>query len=91
MQSAHLHHQVPYSALWPWSRLLSPVVAREYLSRLRRTHRERQSLAELDQRLLRDIGVDPILASYETQRPFWQLSEHHAVAFRRWLDNREAA
>jgi len=30
MQSAHLHHQVPYSALWPWSRLLSPVVAREY-------------------------------------------------------------
>ena len=38
-----------------------------------------------------DIGVDPILAGYETQRPFWRLSEHHAAAFRRWLDSREAA
>ena len=91
MQSAHLNHPVPYSVRFPWSRLLSPTVAREYLSRLWRTHRERQSLAELDQRLLRDIGVDPILASYETQRPFWQLSEHHAAALHRWLDSREAA
>jgi uncharacterized protein YjiS (DUF1127 family) len=67
--------------------LLTATVAREYLVRLWRTHRERQSLAELDQRLLRDIGVDPILASYESKRPFWQLSEHHAAAFSRWLDS----
>lgn len=87
MQLAHLHHQVPFSARLPWSRLLSPVVVCEYFVRLWRTHRERQSLAELDQRLLRDIGVDPILASYETQRPFWQLSEHHSAAFSRWLDS----
>ena len=87
MQSAHLHHPIPLAARLPWARLLSPAVIREYLVRLWRTHRERQSLAELDTRLLRDIGVDPISASYETQRPFWQLSAHHAAAFSRWLDS----
>lgn len=87
MQSVHLHHQIPYSARLPWSRLLSPTVVREYLARLWQTHRERQSLAELDPRLLRDIGIDRISANYETRRPFWQLSEHHAAAFSRWLDS----
>lgn len=87
MQSVHLNHQLPYAARSSVARWLSPTVIREYLVRLWQSHGERQRLADLDPRLLRDIGVDPIAASYETRRPFWQLSEHHAVAFRRWLDS----
>ena len=87
MQSVHPNHQLAIPGRSPWARLLSPTVAREYLARLWQTHRERQSLAELDPRLLRDIGIDRISANYETRRPFWQLSEHHAVAFRCWLDS----
>jgi len=87
MRSLHLNHQLPHAARSPVARWLSPTVIREYLVRLWQSHGERQRLADLEPRLLRDIGVDPIAARYETQRPFWQLSEHHAVAFRRWLDS----
>jgi uncharacterized protein YjiS (DUF1127 family) len=33
--------------------------------------RERLELAELDERLLRDIGIDRIAAQREAARPFW--------------------
>jgi len=67
------------------ARLLSPAVIGDYLVRLWQSHRERQSLAELDTRLLRDIGIEPSAAAREIERPFWALSSHHAAAFRRQL------
>ena len=56
------------------ARLLSPAVIGDYLVRLWQSHRERQSLAELDSRLLRDIGIDWGAAAREIERPFWALS-----------------
>jgi len=34
--------------------------------------RERLDLAELDDRMLRDIGIDRITARREAERPFWE-------------------
>ena len=34
--------------------------------------RTRRDLAGLDRRLLADIGVDPIRASLEAEKPFWK-------------------
>jgi uncharacterized protein YjiS (DUF1127 family) len=34
-------------------------------------HRSRRQLAELDDRLLRDIGVDRAKARYEAEKGFW--------------------
>ncbi len=34
--------------------------------------RERLALAELDHRLLRDIGTDRLTARFEAERPFWE-------------------
>lgn len=33
---------------------------------------ERRALGELDDRMLRDIGVDRASAHYEATKPFWQ-------------------
>ncbi len=38
-----------------------------------RVARERRRLAELDERQLRDIGIDPATAAREAGRPFWDL------------------
>lgn len=37
--------------------------------------RQRRALGELDAHLLRDIGVSPIDARREVERPFWQHPE----------------
>ena len=34
--------------------------------------RQRQALASLDERLLRDIGLTPYDAAYECNKPFWR-------------------
>jgi len=34
--------------------------------------RERLELAELDERILRDIGIDRMTARFEAARPFWE-------------------
>ena len=34
--------------------------------------RSRRQLAELDERLLRDIGLDRATARFEASRPFWE-------------------
>ena len=34
--------------------------------------RTRRALADLDGHLLRDVGLDPLTAKTESQRPFWQ-------------------
>ena len=44
---------------------------RRLLVRWATLRRERLELAELDTRLLRDIGVDRIAALREAERPFW--------------------
>ena len=38
-----------------------------------RRHRSRQALAQLDGRLLRDIGVTPMEAENEINKPFWRV------------------
>lgn len=43
------------------------------LGRWLRVARERRRLAELDERALRDIGIDPASAAREAARPFWDL------------------
>jgi len=37
--------------------------------------RERLALAELDDRLLLDIGIDRLTAQFEADRPFWEGGE----------------
>jgi uncharacterized protein YjiS (DUF1127 family) len=36
---------------------------------------QRRALSTLDARMLRDIGVDPLAAATEAERPFWDLPE----------------
>ena len=42
-----------------------------------RVARERRRLGALDERMLRDIGVDAASASEESARPFWDLPKRH--------------
>ena len=85
MRSDILVHRFSTTGRPSLALLLSPAVLGDYLVRLWQSHRERQSLAELDPRLLRDIGLEPAAAAREIERPFWELSPHHAAAFRRHL------
>lgn len=39
-----------------------------------RRARTRRALAELDERLLRDVGLDPMTARAEARLPFWRAS-----------------
>lgn len=39
-----------------------------------RRARTRRALAELDDRLLRDVGLDPMTAREEARLPFWRAS-----------------
>lgn len=45
----------------------------------------RKALAELDRRMLKDIGIDKVDADKESQRPFWQGS---SAAYWRQLGGR---
>lgn len=42
------------------------------IARMRQRRRERRQLAELDDRLLRDIGVERTDALREARKPFWR-------------------
>jgi len=33
---------------------------------------ERQNLAEMDDRILRDMGIDRMAATQEAEKPFWK-------------------
>ena len=35
-------------------------------------HRQRRHLARLDERLMRDIGIDRATAEFEISKPFWR-------------------
>lgn len=85
MRSDIIDHRLSGTGRPLLARLLSPAVIGDFLLRLWRTQQERRHLAELDPRLLRDIGIDPVAAALEIDRPFWQLSAHHDAAFRRQL------
>ena len=55
-----------------WSLILGLIVAtvREW----RRRRAERRELASLDERMLRDIGLDPVVVDYEVSQSFWRPS-----------------
>lgn len=85
MRSDTIDYSVSTTGRPSLAHLLSPVVIAAYLWRLLQTHRERRQLADLEPRLLRDMGIDPGAAIEEIERPFWELSAHHEAAFRRQL------
>ncbi len=85
MRSAMINQRLVGSGRLPFARLLSPVAFGAYLVKLWQSNRERQRLAELDPRLLRDIGIDAVAAVHEVERPFWQLSAHHDAELRKQL------
>ena len=85
MRSDTIDHSLSATGRPSLARLLSPVVAGDYLWRLLQTHRERRQLADLEPRLLRDLGIDPGAAIAEIERPFWELSAYHEAAFRRQM------
>jgi uncharacterized protein YjiS (DUF1127 family) len=64
MRSAPFNHDLTLSGRPTLALLLQPAIIGEYLYRLWRTYRERQRLADLEPRLLRDIGIDPLAAAY---------------------------
>lgn len=47
-------------------------IALQTLSRWATRRRTRLALADLDDTLLRDIGIDPMTRDAEIRRPFWQ-------------------
>jgi len=53
-----------------WRLILDSIVAT--LRDWRRRSAERNELARLDTRTLRDIGVDPGVVEYEIRQPFWR-------------------
>jgi len=50
------------------------------------TARERKQLRQMDERMLRDIGVGPEARYGEGGRPFWDLPERHRERLRRMRD-----
>jgi uncharacterized protein YjiS (DUF1127 family) len=75
---ASARHQ-PAAAVsgWPveaprasWRRILGLMVAT--LREWRRRNGERRELARLDERTLRDIGLDPGVVDYEVRQSFWR-------------------
>jgi len=53
-----------------WSLILGSIVAT--LREWRRRSVNRSELARLDERTLRDIGIDPGVVDYEMYQPFWR-------------------
>ncbi|RGP36022.1 DUF1127 domain-containing protein [Pseudotabrizicola alkalilacus] len=58
------------ASLPPLSRLVLAAAVRVVVWEDRR--RTRKDLSRLDTHLLRDIGIDPMTAEAEANRPFWQ-------------------
>ncbi len=85
MQTATFERNPATMGRLPLARLLSPSAFGTFLLKLWQSNRERQRLADLDPRLLRDMGIDPMAAAHEVERPFWQLTAHHEVELRRTL------
>jgi uncharacterized protein YjiS (DUF1127 family) len=85
MRSVMINQRLASAGRLPMARLLSPLAFGAYLVKLWQSNRERRDLAELDPRLLRDIGIDPMAAAHEVERPFWQLTAHHEAELRRQL------
>lgn len=58
------------ASLPPMSRLVLAVAVRVLAWETRA--RTRKQLGRLDDRILRDIGLDPLTAEAEATRPFWR-------------------
>lgn len=68
--SSHMIAAGSARALPPLSRVLIRValVVAEWDNRRRTRH----SLAQLDPHMIRDIGLDPLVAEIEAAKPFWR-------------------
>jgi uncharacterized protein YjiS (DUF1127 family) len=60
----------PFSVVLPRPRLLRQLVLTVALWRERTA--QRRSLAQMDARSLRDAGISPAAAAYESGKSFWQ-------------------
>ena len=60
----------PLTSLPPMSRLLVQVGL--LIARWDNRHRTRCALARLDDHLLRDTGLHPLIRDAECQKPFWR-------------------
>jgi uncharacterized protein YjiS (DUF1127 family) len=72
--SPALHGASVARAVWMQEDHPSPRVLGRALAlfvRWRRVTKLRQQLAQLDDRLLRDIGFDPVQVRQEAAKPFW--------------------
>jgi uncharacterized protein YjiS (DUF1127 family) len=70
----HATSQIPTVALQPRSPLLSTALLRAVDTILlwHDRSKSRRMLAALDDRMLRDVGVDQATARREAERPFWR-------------------
>ena len=59
----------------PHSQISTSTILRTVLNRLE-MQRSRGSLARLDAKALRDIGLSPADANREAQRPIWDAPDH---------------
>jgi uncharacterized protein YjiS (DUF1127 family) len=85
MRSAILNPRLAPTGRLSLAHLLSPKAIGLFLLKLWQSNHERRRLADLDHRLLRDMGIDPMAAAHEIDRPFWQLAAHHETELRRQL------
>ena len=53
-----------------WRSIIDLIVRTTNVWRMR--SRQRHALGELDDRMLRDIGISPAAAASEAAKPFWQ-------------------
>ncbi len=61
------------AAVTPWGRLAAWIRAGvELVSLWMLRSRERRALARLDERLLKDVGINPADAWEESRKPFWK-------------------
>lgn len=85
MRAAPLNRNMAEAGWQKLARFTNPALIGEFLARAWQAGRERRALAELDPRLLLDMGIDPAEARREASRSFWELPEHHEAKLRRKL------
>ncbi len=72
MKSAYAR---PLEGQWPFHQgaIMSALLAvGDTIYRWTQRARQRRHLAQLDEHLLKDIGIEPLIAEWEANKPFWK-------------------